>query len=184
MLILNSNKAAYGFRIPQSYSEVTADLLKTYVKNVKLAPHYSILAICRKTRLFDLAMLDNKANRPIISAKTFLAKFNEKELSEYFENPQVKDSVIITRSSLELGTQLATACPLSEEKIAGYLRNKAHGDELLKEASRGAVLGDNGTDEIILVSFKIVGNNSIAAIIPQDSKEQNPVMFSNAKSAE
>lgn len=179
MLELNSSTASYGILIPQSYNEVTSEMLEAYVKDVKLQKHYSIIAICRKTRLFDLAMLNEKANRPVISTKAFLVKFNADEIG--FVDAKIKDTVIVTRSSLDLSTHLSTACPLNEETIVKYMRDKSNGDDIIKKAAKGDLKGDNGNDEIVLVSYKIIGNNNIAAIISKDAVPFNPLKITEPK---
>jgi hypothetical protein len=80
MLILNSKLKTYSVKLPTDISEVDNDYFNNLLKDIKLAPNYSIVAICYIDRLFSvISDFKNNAGTKQANVIPLIAKLNDTE---------------------------------------------------------------------------------------------------------
>lgn len=181
MVPIKSIKADYGLNVPTSRSEITPELLEKLTKHIHLAKNYAIVALVNKVKLWELAAssgsVKNDRNGLVVAAKgsgkdvvasviVLLAKANG-------ELPgKIGDKVCIARTDLELGLHINGVSSISVEGFRNYI---ASDDALCKSVVNRTALAD--TEYIYLLEFKIVGFNSIKAIIDTEASSVNDDPF-------
>ena len=176
MVPIKSINADYAINVPTSRKEFTPELFEQLTKHIHLANNYAVLAIVHKVKLWEIAASINttaKGKDVPASVIILLAKANG-------ELPgKVGDKVCISRTDLEMGLHLNGISHISVEGVRSYIGSD---DALCKAIINRSTLGN--TDYIYLLEFKIVGFNSIKAIIDSESSSINNDPFVIIKDVE
>ena len=164
MYLLKSEKANYSLNIPTDRKEITPEILKQLTKHIHLSKNYAVVAMVYRTTPFELVMAgkSNSKNQVQVSVTTLLAKVNG-EL-----DGEVGDKVSISASDLSLGLHIGGVSKLEVENVRGYINSD---DALNKAVINRTAFAD--TAFIYLLEFKIVGINSIKAVI-KNERENDP----------
>lgn len=176
MFKLKSTKANYGINFPTSIEEITPKVLEQLTKDVSLAKHYVIVALCFKTKLFDLAAAINSNKETNIQVTPVIAKVNSDE-----NTLSVGDKAIVDRSSLERGMHLNLKTVINSVNVRNYLKNDPALATRIMTNTGNIITANNQEDTklsnqiVYILEFKIVPVNSIIATIP--IKENNNDVF-------
>ena len=177
MVPIKSINANYGINVPTSRNEITPELLEKLTKHIHLSKNYAIVALVNKVKLWELAasygVMGVKANKDVVaSVIVLLAKANG-------ELPgKIGNKVCIARTDLELGLHLNGISSISVEGFRNYIGSD---DALCKSVVNRTALAD--TEYIYLLEFKIIGFNSIKAIIDTEASSVNDDPFVILKDA-
>lgn len=181
MITIKSNKMSYGIKFPTSLTELTPDILNTITDEVKLPKHYCIVALAFKTKVFDFCTLINSNNnKSTIGVVPILAKISDDDSKNI--NAAIGDKIIIDRSSLERGVQIKFPILISSENARAYF-NSDHNmvkaimtkdSKIVQDSGINKQLISANSPDIIILEFKIVPVNDIAAAIPINCKNVDP----------
>ena len=178
MVPIKSINANYGINVPTNRNEITPEFLAKLTKHIHLAKNYAIVALVNKVKLWDLAasygVVKTKGDNKDITASVIvlLAKANG-------ELPgKIGDKVCIARTDLELGLHLNGISSISVEGFRSYIGSD---DALCKSVVNRTAFAD--TEYIYLLEFKIIGFNSIKAIIDTEASSVNDDPFVILKDA-
>jgi hypothetical protein len=178
MVPIKSINANYGINVPTNRNEITPELLEKLTKHIHLAKNYAIVALLNKVKLWDLAASSGVVNAKgggkdvVSSVIVLLAKANG-------ELPgKIGDKVCIARTDLELGLHINGISAISVEGFRNYI---ASDDALCKSVVSRTAFAD--TEYIYLLEFKIIGFNSIKAIIDTEANSVNDDPFVILKDA-
>lgn len=178
MIQIKSEKKSYGINFPASIDELTADVLKSITEQVKLPKHYCIIALCFKTRLFDFVVAMNSKKEHSISVVPVLAKISEEDSAE--TNAAVSDKVIISRSSLEMGTHLNLPVMISTDNARNYLASDEDLTKSIITRSNPIFKDMIKRDNIIVLEFKIIPVSDIKATVPLNAAGIDPFVVRDA----
>ena len=189
MYLLKSNKLDYNINLPTTIDEVK-EVIKNVLDDVKLAPHYSVIAIAFKTTLFKLAAQaggntqDNSIQVTPIIAKTADADTDVNSNSPLKEQIVVGNVPIIAPSVLERGFHLSLNIGASMAGVMNYLQNdptlrinlfqkkydgnvKALGVTTIDGGiPMNNIIAEDNNTPVYIIAFKIVANNDIVASTP------------------
>lgn len=176
MVPIKSINANYGINVPTNRNEITPELLEKLTKHIHLAKNYAIVALVNKVKLWELAassgVVKGNGKDVVSSVIVLLAKANG-------ELPgKIGDKVCIARTDLELGLHINGISAISVEGFRNYI---ASDDALCKSVVNRTALAD--TEYIYLLEFKIIGFNSIKAIIDTEANSVNDDPFVILKDA-
>lgn len=167
MLVLNSKLKTYSVTLPTDISEVNNNYFDNLLKDIKLAPNYSIVAICYVDRLFSVVSdFKNNAGSKQANVIPLIAKLNDTENNLSFKQG---DIVICNPTELEMGTHLSLKQnAISLANVANYviqdkeLYNDVISGRFFNDGkSLGAAEAKTTAPDVIFVEFKIVPNCAI-----------------------
>lgn len=175
MIKLTSKEKDYSLLIPTTVSEITNDAYVCMLNKVKLAPHYAIIALVHKLKLFELASTVNAKRDVNIKVVPILAKINIP--TEQVNTFNVGERVIISRSSLEMGDHLNVS---TNDITLTNVNNYIDADKELRSdimtgiyfQTEGKSILDSKRDspECCFIEFKVVPVSSIRGTIPVETK--------------
>lgn len=167
MITLSSDKANYNLLIPTDISEIKRDYFDDVLKDVELAEHYCVVALCFREKLFGLI---NGANKN--STATAVIPVIAKTKAGISENLKI---ALTDRSALERGVHLYIddINILSPSNIINYIMND---NELKRSIISGDYFGDNKSKDkkstktqspyCWFIEFKILPLNDIVGTLP------------------
>lgn len=181
MITIKSEKKSYGINFPTSKEEITPELLGTITEHVKLPKHYCIVALCFQTKIFDFVTTIKSRANSNVAVTPVLAKIDVED-SELI-NAAIGDKLIIDRSSLERGIHLNLPVSISSNVARNYF-------EADPELCKSIMIKDNKDkvsselisaklSNIIILEFKIVPINDIAAAVPMEHDIIDPFIVRN-----
>lgn len=180
MITIKSEKKSYGINFPTSVNELTPEIFDEITKHVKLPKHYCIVALCFKTRVFDFVVAMNSKKEQAVAIVPLLAKINEEDKVDV--NANISDRVILSRSSLEMGTHISLPIIISTDNARNYF---ASDEELTKSiiSRRNSIFTDmTKKDNIIVLEFKIIPVSDIKATVSTDGKGYDPFCYTDETS--
>lgn len=166
MITLSSDKANYNLLIPTDISEIKRDYFDDVLKDVELAEHYCVIALCFREKLFGLI---NGANKN--STATAVIPLIAKTKTGIGENLKI---ALTDRSALERGVHLYIddVNILSPANIINYIMND---NELKRSIVSGDYFNNKSKDKKSIktqspycwfIEFKILPVNDIVGTIP------------------
>lgn len=176
MITLSSDKANYNLLVPTDLSEIKKEYFKQVLKDVHLSPHYYVVALCFKEKLFGLI---NGAKGAMTQVVPVIAKSWEEETKVFNEDEGLKVA-LVDRSAIERGVHLYidNKNSISPANVMKYIIN----DKELKESIiKGSYVSKNNktatmnnTPFCYFVEFKIIAENDIIGYINNiDSVDDN-----------
>lgn len=157
MYQLKSSKADYTLNLPTSPDEITPEVLTKLTEHINLSKNYAIIALRYKVNPFELVMGSKTTKQGVqVSVVPILAKVNG-EL-----NGDIGDRVSISQSELSLGIHIGGLTKISVDNVKDYINSD---DNLVKSIMNKTAFAGADTKFIYLLEFKIVGINSIRALI-------------------
>ena len=169
MITLESSKATFAINVPTNRKEINSDVLKTLTEHINLSKNYAVVALVHRVKLWDLAATANvqARNKDVpASVVVLLAKVNGELPGE------VGDKVCISKTDLEMGLHISGISHISVDSVRTYIASDA---ALIKSVVDRTAFAD--TEYIYLLEFKIVGFNSIKAIIDAEASGVNDGPF-------
>lgn len=174
MYQIKSEKSDYILNLPTEKEEITPEILKDITKDVNLSKNYAIVALRYRVNPFELIMggKSNSKNNIRVNVSTVLAKVNGDLEGE------VGDRILIAQTDLEMGLHINNLSKISVDNVRNYITSD---DALNKSVINRTAFAD--TQYIYLLEFKIVGLNSIKAVITEkDGVAKDPfVILNNGK---
>lgn len=171
MIKLTSKEKDYSLLIPTSVHEITPDAYATMLNHVKLAPHYAIIALVHKLKLFELASTVNAKRDVNIKVVPVLAKINIP--TEQVQIYNIGERAIISRSSLEMGDHINVN---TNDITLTNVNNFIDGDKELRNdimtgtyfETEGKSILDSKRDspECCFIEFKVVPVSAIRGTVP------------------
>lgn len=157
MYQLKSSKADYILNLPTNPDEITPEVLTKLTEHINLSKNYAIIALRYKVSPFELAMGAKTIKQNVqVSVVPLLAKVNG-EL-----NGDIGDRVSISQSELSLGVHINGLTKISVDNVKDYINSD---ESLSKSIINKTAFAGADTKFIYLLEFKIVGINSIRALI-------------------
>lgn len=157
MYQLKSSKADYTLNLPTNPDEITPEVLTKLTEHINLSKNYAIVALRYKVNPFELVMGSKTTKQGVqVSVVPILAKVNG-EL-----NGDIGDRVSISQSELGLGIHIGGLTKISVDNVKDYINSD---DNLVKSIMNKTAFAGADTKFIYLLEFKIVGINSIRALI-------------------
>lgn len=183
MVTIKSPKKNYGINFPSSVNEITTDMLDAITENVKLPKHYCIVALCYKTKVFDFCTMINTNKNVEIGVVPILAKISKEDSEE--TAACVGDKLVIDRSSLERGSHLKINTMISSDNARKYFQSDENLHKAIISKNDTVVIGKDmnkqllasNSPEIIIMEFKIVPVNDIAASVPFGNNIIDPFVY-------
>lgn len=152
MYILSSDAANYELLLPTDVSELKKEYFEELLKDIEPAPHYCIVALCYKEKLFNLVngMKRGDGTSQVIP---IAVKFNEED-NDCFIKPM--DVILTDRSSIERSNHIYTNNnAISPAAVFNYIDSD-------KELAKAIITGKHtnsmigGSPECIFVEFKLM----------------------------
>lgn len=175
MIQIKSEKKSYGINFPTSIDELTPEVLTSITEQVKLPKHYCIIALCFKTRLFDFVVAMNSKKEHSISVVPILAKISEEDAAE--TNASISNKVIVSRSSLEMGTHISLPVIISTDNTRNYLASDESLTKSIITRSNPIFKDMTKSDNIIVLEFKIIPVSDIKATVPCEANGIDPFVI-------
>ena len=191
MLLIKGENEVTGIMFPTSLSEISADVLKELTDIVKLPKYYSVIALCARVKLFDIATTVSGDKNPNFPVTNILAKFGE-ELKETIDCYPT-DTVVIDRSSIERAIHLNIPCSINTKSVNKLLKNNPKltnsiikGQYRIEEGK--LIFNDNNISKqlissnspiVYVIEFKIIPNNNIYGLIPRGGLVIDPFVVSD-----
>lgn len=174
MFQIKSEKKNYGINFPTNLNEITKEHLDAITKNVNLPKHYCIIALAFNTKLFDFCTAMNNVKSTNVAVTPILAKIHEEDSKDI--NATVGQKIITDRTSLERGVHLNLKTVLNSSVVRNYFNDDI---ELTKSIIAKNKIGNNKSQNIIILEFKIVPVTDISASIDVDANVIDPYIFDN-----
>lgn len=175
MIQIKSEKKSYGINFPTSVNDLTPEILESITKQVKLPKHYCVIALCFKTTLFDFAVAMNSKKEHSISVVPVLAKISKEDSEEI--NANVSDKIILSRSSLEMGTHLNLPILINTDNARKYFMSDVDLTKSIINHTNPIYQKIGKKDNIIVVEFKIIPVSDIKASVAIDAEEIDPFIY-------
>lgn len=186
MIKITRPGASFDIALPTSTRELTPSIFNAITSDVKLPKNYCIVALCCKTRLFDIAASIKSNRDATVPVIPIMAKIS-KEDSERI-NTAVGDKIIINRSSLERGNHINLVTVATINNVQNYI---SENKEFLKSilSNPDYVIGEDldikepikikDVPNVIVMEFKIVPINDITAAIDKAIEVIDPFKIAN-----
>lgn len=158
--------------VPTKLEEITKEKLNKLFEVINLPDNYCIVAILQKVKLSQFAMMTvSKAKETLVYTIPIVGKLSEN--NNYAGKINIGDKVIITRSSLEIGTTVSMSTAISSGNLNEFLNDN---ESIRQKCFRKEVKDEDGNDNvwIYLMEAKIVPVCDIRGTIPQDTKFTDP----------
>lgn len=158
--------------VPTKLEEITKEKLNKLFEVINLPDNYCIVVILQKVKLSQFAMMTvSKAKETLVYTIPIIGKLSEN--NNYTGKINIGDKVIITRSSLEMGTTVSMSTSISSGNLNKFLNDN---ETIRQKCFRKEVKDEDGNDDvwIYLMEAKIVPVCDIRGTIPQDSKFTDP----------
>lgn len=158
--------------VPTKLEEITKEKLTQIFDIINLPDNYCIVAILQKVKLSQFAMMTvSKAKETLVYTIPIIGKLPTSH--SYYGKIDVGNKVIITRSSLEMGTAVSMSTSISSGNLNKFLNDN---ETIRQKCFRKEVKDEDGNDNvwIYLMEAKIVPVCDIRGTIPQDSKFIDP----------
>lgn len=175
MISIKSDLRNYGINIPTSITEIKKEYFETLLKDVKVAEHYSVIAICYKEKLFNCLLAISNNTDIKTSVVGLIAK------SDLY-NPC--DRFITDRMSLERSIHFNIPNNvLSFNNVAEYIsidkdmKNSIMTGEFFKQGNESNIEAKNNSPFCYFIDFKLIPNCDIKAAYAEDAKFDNIMKF-------
>uniref|UniRef100_A0AAU8MI85 Uncharacterized protein n=1 Tax=Geladintestivirus 1 TaxID=3233133 RepID=A0AAU8MI85_9CAUD len=180
MVLLNPNEN-YSLCIPTSRNEILLENLKALGDNVNIGDDRCLIALICAIPIKDLPYLgDKKINGKTVGVTPVFVKAGNTNY-ELIKNMNCGDTIVITRTALELGTHInIKGNDITNSKIASIIE---HNDKLRLSIIRGTFFEEQGISRNSLaftIDFKIINNVDIAAYY-NDTVNNYPFRQTNDK---
>ena len=163
----NGKAGAFELNLPTSLSEITSDYLKDVTSDIQVADNYSLIGICYREAFSTIIFANTTKKKNLTTAIVPLFIKSGKASTDFINNIEVGDKLIIAPSQIALGHHIAA--PRNLITINNIL-NCVEGDtriyqEALKEAK-----------QCYFLEFKLVPNVDIVGVYKDDNAthEANP----------
>lgn len=185
MIKIKSEKRSYGINFPTSIEEITPEHFSSILEGVKLPPHYCVVALCFRVKLFDfVTAIGNKRNTNV-NVVPRLAAISEDDAKTI--NGNIGDKIIINRSTIERGDHLAVPTMISSVNAELYFKGDT---DLCRAITTGkfesasdnpktVAISPNKDNYIVIVEFKIIPVNDISACIPMNRTVIDPFIITD-----
>lgn len=185
MIKIKSEKRNYGINFPTSIEEITPEHFSSILEGVKLPPHYCVVALCFRVKLFDfVTAVGNKRNTNVnvVPRLAAISKDDAKII-----NGTIGDKVIVNRSTIERGDHLAVPTMITSINAESYFRGDT---DLCRAITTGKFenavanpkdidMAPNKDNYIVILEFKIIPVNDISACIPMNRTFVDPFIITN-----
>lgn len=151
MLTLHNPNVSDVILLPTKVSDIKKHDLEMITANIKLPKYYCIIALCFKTKLFDLAFINGKSKNSMLQVTPIMCKINEDDAKE--KNINVCDRVIIDRTSIERGVHVNIPTVVSSNAVINYIDSDQEFKKKLTSDAEYALLR---SQNVIVMEFKIV----------------------------
>lgn len=174
--IINENEK-YDVLIPTKLGEITEHYFKEMVKDVNIAEHHSIVALCFKEKLFNVMFDSNNKKDEGVKCVAKLIKIGGG--LETIADCNIMDTVILNRSTIERAQHLH----IKENTITTkFIKEYCSNNKTLTNAIfNGSYFGENNVSKsktnspyCWFVEYKIVPNNFIQGGFKNGIEKNNP----------
>lgn len=189
MIEIKSEKKNYSIVLPTDIKEFTPEVLNNITANVQLPKWHGIIALCYRTKLFDIAINVTQKKEQTLTIHVLLAKASSEDLENI--NAAVGNKLVLDRSTIERGIHLSLPTMIGVNNVSNYIReDDALRQRLLKggDGSDDTVGRSLVTDtkaksekrlsdaspEVYVVEFKIIPLSDVSASIPVDAVINDP----------
>lgn len=154
MITLTSKTKDFSINLPTNFEEITPEYLTNVTSNIKLAEHYSIVAICKYVDIaqFILANTGNKNANTLVDYVAILAKGSK-------DSP-IGSKLLIDKQGLEYSQSIFINTAISENVVFNYIESD--------QDMRKALITNLKSCKVYLLSFRIVPNSSIHGYVVGD----------------
>lgn len=148
------------FNFPTSLNELTEDVLKDIVSNIKVADNYALIALCYSDRLSNIIMTARtKKKEAKIKVTPLFVKAGKTDI-DFINNAKCGQRVITTQSQLSLGIHInVPGNKLTIEYFSFIVEESSNRDLYPQE------LANPDQSECIFLEFKLVPICDITGLI-------------------
>lgn len=145
----------YNVNLPTNFSEVSKDYLRYATEHIQVAPEYSLVALIYRERL-AVILNSSKQNKELNTSVVPVFVKAGKTDSNFINNMQLGDTIIITGSDLSIGVHVNSVLNvLSIPNIVAMCKDDSNS---YKNALKNS-------DYCHFVEFKLVPNSAIKGIL-------------------
>lgn len=175
MLKIKSDLKNYGIIVPTSINEINTDYFEKLLKDVEVAEHYSLLAICYKDKLFNCVMSVKNKSDISIDITPIIAKSNKYKTC---------DRPIIDALSIERGTHFYV--PNNINSFTSVGKYCADDKDLYMSIMNGSYFktgnetnneAKNNAPDCYFIEYKVIPNCDIKAVYSKDAKFESIMKF-------
>ncbi len=154
MITLTSKTKDFAINLPTNFEEITPEYLTNITSNIKLAEHYSIVAICKHVDIaqFILANTGNKNANTLVNYTAILAKGSK-------DSP-IGSKLLIDKQGLDYSQTIYINTAISDNFVFNYIESDPD--------MRKALITNLKSCKVYLLSFKLVPNSSIHGYVIGD----------------
>lgn len=172
MITLKNPNVSDVILLPTRISDIKQNDLELLTTNIKLPKYYCIIALCFKTKLFDLAFITGKSKNSLLKVTPIMCKISEEDSKE--RNINICDRVIIDRSSIERGVHINIPTAVSSNAVINYIDSD---QEFKKKLTTDAEYAKLRSQQVIVMEFKIVPINDIYGAVDLKKSYHDPYSY-------
>ena len=155
--LVEGTKVDFNFHFPTSIEEIDADYLKAVTSNVHVAEHHSLIGIVYHEKLFDIIVSRKRNQKGLTAGVVPIFIKAGKTDTDFIQNAECKDKLIIPSSSLSLAYHVAA--PKNVLSLDYFIRAIDSDNSLAKRYDN-----NYGNEQCYFVEFKIIPNNEIKGL--------------------
>lgn len=175
MLKIKSNLKNYGIIVPTSINEINEEYFDNLLKDVEVAEHYSLVAICYKDKLFNCAMSTKNKSDINVDITPIIAKSNKYKTC---------DRPIIDAMSISRGTHFYVPNNINSfASVGNYcvedkdLYMAVVNGSYFKKGEESNIEAKNNAPDCYFIEYKVIPNCDIKAVYSKDAKFESTMKF-------